>query len=119
MNVNDNTLPKRLRSILQCDLIIDGSIKGECILEIDGKIVGNIDVDTVVVTNNGVIVGDIRTRNLMVFGQVTGSVDGEALALKETANLNAERIECASVSIEAGAWVTALSVYVKTPAESK
>lgn len=110
---NENLASKRLRSILQCDLIVEGSIKGEGILEVDGKIVGNIDVDTVVATNNGVIVGDIRTRNLTVIGQVTGSIECDALVLKESANVVAETIRSSSIAVESGAWIHGEKIQVK------
>lgn len=115
----DKPSAQRVRSVLQHDLILEGSIAGKGILEVDGKIIGDIDVDTVVAASNSVIHGDIRSRNLTIFGQITGSVDCEALVLKETANLNSERIQCGSLSIENEAWITGLSVCVKAPTGAK
>lgn len=115
----DTSLPQRLRSVLQNDVLLEGSIAGEGILEIDGQIVGDVHVDTVVAASNSVIHGDIRARNLTIFGQITGSVDCTALVLKETAHLDAERIQCGSMSVENGAKITGLSISVKTPANPK
>lgn len=96
---------QRQRSVLQEDLVIEGSIQGPGILEIDGQLVGDIAVDTVIVAANGSLEGRIVARNLTVFGTVQGPVETTSLAIKAQAVVQSDDMSASVLSIEESAVV--------------
>lgn len=96
---------QRQRSLLQEDLVIEGNIQGPGILEIDGRLVGDIAVDTVIVAANGSLQGRIVARNLTVFGTVQGQVETTSLVIKAQAVVQSDDMSTSVLSVEEGAVV--------------
>ncbi|WP_157960672.1 bactofilin family protein [Primorskyibacter marinus] len=96
---------QRQRSLLQEDLVIEGNIQGPGILEIDGRLVGDIAVDTVIVAANGSLQGRIVARNLTVFGTVQGQVETTSLVIKAQTVVQSDDMSTTVLSVEEGAVV--------------
>ncbi|MBU0643461.1 MAG: polymer-forming cytoskeletal protein [Alphaproteobacteria bacterium] len=96
---------ERHRSVLQEDLFIEGDIQGPGILEINGRLVGDIALDTVIVAANGSLQGGIVARNLTVIGTVCGQVAAKSLAIKAQAVVQSDKIATNVLSVEEGASV--------------
>ncbi|WP_066705251.1 bactofilin family protein [Celeribacter ethanolicus] len=96
---------QRHRSVLQEDLFIEGDIQGPGILEINGRLVGDIALDTVIVAANGSLEGGVTARNLTVIGAVCGPVEAKSLAIKAQAVVQSDDIATSMLSVEEGASV--------------
>ncbi len=101
--VADINSPDRLNRIVE-GTTIQGEIKSDSNIRIDGKVDGNIITKgRVVVGPKGTIDGSVTCQFADVEGQINGSIQvNELLSLKSTANIDGD-IETAKLSIEPGA----------------
>lgn len=80
-----------------------GEIQGSSAIRIEGKIIGNVNVDGgVVLGEKGIIEGDIITKSAIIFGTVNGNVKTTQLEIKKTGYVNGE-ITTDTLEIELGA----------------
>lgn len=84
--------------------VVDGHIKSQNDIRIDGIVRGNIDCQAkLVVGPSGFIEGEITCQNAVIEGQVEGNIRAEQkLKLGKTASLNG-KITTGSLDIEPGA----------------
>ncbi len=72
---NRNSKPYRIESIIGSDLTIEGNVAGGGAIRIDGGIKGGVSLTgDVYVGEAGKVDGDVRVNNIMVAGEITGSV---------------------------------------------
>ena len=92
------------RNTLASDVEITGSIKFSHDLIIDGKIDGEVISDgSLTIGENAMIKGEIKTKSVVVFGQVNGNIEvKEHCALKKDARIVGD-IKAGTLSIEGGA----------------
>lgn len=92
------------RNTLASDVEITGSIKFSNDLIIDGKIDGEVLSDgSLTIGENAVIKGEIKTKSVVVFGQVNGNIEvREHCDLKKDARIVGD-IKAGTLSIEGGA----------------
>ncbi len=92
------------KNILSSDVEIKGSLKFSNDLIIDGKIEGEVTSDgALTVGENAFVVGEIRTKSVVIFGRVQGNISvGERCELKSNAVLEGD-IVAGTLSIEEGA----------------
>jgi cytoskeletal protein CcmA (bactofilin family) len=87
------------KSIIQKDVVIDGSVKSKAALSILGTVNGNIVCESDV-TVNGNIQGDVKASNLqLVAGQINGNIESKSTTTinKNSAvkgNINGESLIC-------------------------
>lgn len=80
-----------------------GELRGSTIVRIEGKIVGNVIVESgVVLGESGIIEGDIITKSAIIFGTVKGNVKVMQLEIKKSGCVDGE-ITTDSLEIELGA----------------
>lgn len=70
---NKNSNPK-LETILGPGTEIDGNVKTSESIRIDCKIKGEINAETIVIGEHGVVMGDINANHVTVAGKVKGNV---------------------------------------------
>jgi cytoskeletal protein CcmA (bactofilin family) len=92
------------KNILSSDVEIKGSLKFSNDLIIDGKIEGEVTSDgSLTVGENAYVVGEIRTKSVVIFGRVQGNISvTERCELKSNAVLEGD-IVAGTLSIEEGA----------------
>lgn len=92
------------KNILSSDVEIKGSLKFSNDLIIDGKIEGEVHSDgSLTVGENAFVVGEIRTKSVVLFGRVQGNITvTERCELKSNAVLEGD-IVAGTLSIEEGA----------------
>ena len=92
------------KNILSSDVEIKGSLKFSNDLIIDGKIDGEVSSDgSLTVGENAFVVGEIRTKSVIIFGRVQGNITvSERCELKSNAVLEGD-IVAGTLSIEEGA----------------
>jgi len=86
-------------------MILKGEISGSEDLEIEGVVIGRIDLgrNDVIVRKDARIEAEVRARNVTIEGEVIGNVlASERVILSEDARLRGD-ISAATVSIQAGA----------------
>ena len=102
-NYNNNQSPERLNRIVE-GTHIEGDIKSDSNIRIDGYLKGTITVKgRLVLGPTGKIDGNINCKNADLEGKLNGTIEvDELLSLKSTAKLQGE-ISTNKLSIEPGA----------------
>lgn len=92
------------KNILSSDVEIKGSLKFSNDLIIDGKIEGEVTSDgSLTVGENALVIGEIRTKSVIVFGKVKGNITvTERCELKSNAIQEGD-IVAGTMAIEEGA----------------
>lgn len=98
--ISGETLVNQVKS----GTVIDGDIKSNGDIRIDGTLTGTLDAQgRVVIGPTGVINGDIVCQNAEIMGSVKGTISvSELLSLKASAKINGD-IVTGKLSIEPGA----------------
>lgn len=93
---------RRDGSVLASDLTIEGNVTSTGGLSLDGRIVGDVNVESFQLGSGGVVDGTIRAQRVEISGTVNGSIVANDVALMASARVNGD-IEHAALSIESGA----------------
>lgn len=103
------------KNILSSDVEIRGKLRFSNDLIIDGRIEGEVNSEgDLIVGENAQIVGDIKTRSVVVFGKVNGNITvTDRCELKQNAELQGD-VVAGKLAIEEGASFMGLST-VGTP----
>lgn len=74
-------------SIVAKDLTIAGDLQAEGVVRIEGRVIGNVHAgDQVLISEGGIVEGDVVTREAVVAGRVHGCIQGmERVELQATA----------------------------------
>ena len=82
---------------------LTGELQGFSVIRIEGKIIGNVNVDGgVVLGEKGEIKGDITTKSAIIYGTINGNVIATQLEIKKTGFVNGD-ITTDTLEIELGA----------------
>jgi cytoskeletal protein CcmA (bactofilin family) len=90
-----NTIPKtapvvdRKRSVLAEDIVIEGNIVSQGILEFGGQIAGDLSADAVVLTSTARVSGWVRARQLTIEGELRGAATVRKVSIKNGACVKA------------------------------
>ena len=91
-------------TVIAADLNVLGNIIGDGVLDIDGKIDGNVRCHTASIRPNGRVNGDIMAEIVHVYGTVEGVIKAKTVMLYGSAKV-VGTIMHESLSIEDGAFV--------------
>jgi len=73
-----NGAPQGGLSIVAKDLTIAGDLHASGVVRIEGRVIGNVHAgDQVLLTEGGIVEGDVLTREAVIGGRVHGSISGE------------------------------------------
>ena len=94
---------QKISTIIGEGYTLTGELHGSSVIRIEGKIVGNVNVDGgVVLSESGNIEGDVTTKSAIIYGTVNGNVKATHLEIKKTGLINGE-ITTDTLEIELGA----------------
>ena len=80
-----------------------GELQGSSVIRIEGKIIGNVNVDGgVVLGENGNIEGNVISKSVIIYGTVNGNIRTTQLEIKKTGFVNGD-ITTDTLEIELGA----------------
>jgi cytoskeletal protein CcmA (bactofilin family) len=80
-----------------------GEFQGGSVIRVEGKIIGNVNVEAgVVLGEKGNIEGDITTKSAVIYGTVNGNITATKLEIKKTGHINGDIITD-TIEIELGA----------------
>lgn len=108
------------RNILSSDVEIKGKLRFSNELIIDGRIEGEVNSEgDLTVGENATIVGDVRTRSVVVFGRVEGNIAvTDRCELKRSASLHGD-VVAGKLAIEEGATFMGTSTVGAPKTEAK
>ncbi|OOQ58807.1 bactofilin family protein [Mucilaginibacter pedocola] len=82
--------------------VIDGNLKAPAFARIDGTVNGNITVDEgLILGEKGLVKGNIVTKEIVVYGKVTGNINCTSLEIRSTGNINGE-VKTETLQVERG-----------------
>ncbi|HSV10786.1 MAG TPA: polymer-forming cytoskeletal protein [Hanamia sp.] len=94
---------EQISTIIGEGYIFTGELRGASVIRIEGKIIGNVNVEGgVVLGEKGKIEGDIHTRSAIIYGTISGNVKANQLEIKKTGCVNGD-ITTDTLEIELGA----------------
>jgi cytoskeletal protein CcmA (bactofilin family) len=99
LEINQN----EISTIIGEGYVFTGELKGSSVIRIEGRIIGNVNVDSgVVLGEKGIIEGDIITKSAIIYGTVNGNVKTSQLEIKKSGHVTGD-ITTDTVEIELGA----------------
>ena len=91
-------------SIISEDLTITGNLLSKGEIQIDGRVEGDIDTETLLVGESAHINGDVRAKRVRVYGRVNGQITAQSVTLASTAQVTGDIVH-EDLSIEKGAFL--------------
>jgi len=94
---------QEISTIIGEGYVFTGELQGLSVIRIEGKIIGNVNVEGgVVLGEKGNIEGDITTKSAIIYGTVNGNIRSTQLEIKKTGYVNGDIITD-TLEIELGA----------------
>ena len=94
---------QEISTIIGEGYVFTGELQGSSVIRIEGKIIGNVNVEGgVVLGEKGIIEGNIKSQSVIIYGTVNGDVRTTQLEIKKTGHVNGE-ITTDTLEIELGA----------------
>lgn len=91
-----------ITTVLDAAIVLKGNIENGKTIKIDGKVYGNIRVDTSIILGaQGLIKGDIESKNIIIYGEVSGNVVCDELIIKSSGKVTGN-IHTGIIGIEVG-----------------
>ena len=73
-----------ISTVLGSETMFTGDIQGSQTIKIDGKVKGNIQVENgVILGEKAQIEGDLKSKNIIVFGNILGNIYCNELLIKK------------------------------------
>ena len=83
---------------------IEGNLLTQNSVKVDGRIQGNLQaIGQAIIGEHGLVMGDVHSTDLLVFGRLEGNVRAKAVQLKPTARILGN-IETETLEVEPGAF---------------
>jgi len=94
---------QEISTIIGEDFVFTGELKGTSVVRIEGKIIGNVHIESgIVLGEKGSIEGDVVTRSAIIYGTVHGNLKAAQLEIKKTGCVTGD-ITTDTLEIELGA----------------
>src|SRR5437868_7308989 len=93
---NNNQTPleinqQEISTIVGEGYIFTGEVQGSSVIRVEGKIIGNVNVDGgVILGEKGSIEGDINTKSAIIYGSITGNIKASQLEIKKSGYVNGD-----------------------------
>jgi len=94
-------------SILSKDITVDGNIKSNSVIEIEGNFDGNIKGKKVCIRKEAKVKGFIESDCLDIEGNFDGKIKSKSINIFKNANIISSKIEYLTLSVEDGACIDA------------
>lgn len=103
MAVAKNAQNSSAPSLISKGCMVHGRIESDVFLRIDGHIKGDLIIaEGLIIGEHGIIEGNIKAREIVVFGSVKGSITADSIDLKSSGNILGD-IHTDSLQVETGA----------------
>jgi cytoskeletal protein CcmA (bactofilin family) len=118
-NVFNNPVTMVDRTIIGDQIFIEGTIRGEEDLLIEGSVKGNIEMKAhhLTVGTKGQVVAEVRAANVTISGKLEGNINATGrVDITKAADFNGE-IKAKSISVEDGAYLKAVIELEREPSQ--
>ena len=100
-NRNDQNAPAP--TLISKGCVIHGRIESDVFVRIDGHIKGDLLIkEGLIIGENGIIEGNIKSKEIVVFGRVKGNIVADSIEIKSTGNILGE-LNTNSLQVDTGA----------------
>lgn len=93
---------RAMASIVGSDMILDGSVKTEGSLQVDGRVKGNIVASDITIGAGGSVEGEVNAEVICVKGRIKGSIRARKVELESGSHVEGDIIH-ASLQIQPNA----------------
>ena len=94
---------QEISTIIGEGFVFKGELQGASAIRIEGKIIGNVNVEGgIVLGEKGIIEGNVITRSAIIYGTIKGNIKTAQLEIKRTGFVNGD-ITTDTLEIELGA----------------
>jgi cytoskeletal protein CcmA (bactofilin family) len=92
-----------ISTIISEGCVIDGNMKAPAFVRMDGELTGEMIVDEgLILGEKGLIKGNVKTKEMIVYGTVNGNITVNSLEIKASGKINGD-ITTQILSVETGA----------------
>jgi cytoskeletal protein CcmA (bactofilin family) len=85
---NELALDPKLTTFISEGCMIEGKITGTGSIRIDGQLNGDIEMrESTIIGSKGIITGNIKTQEIVLFGTVTGNIIAKSVDIKSGGNI--------------------------------
>ncbi len=91
-------------TIISCDLVIEGEVKSDGLIEIEGTIKGTVRGKSVIIREKGSVTGDISCESLQLKGRLEGEIQSKSITVFNKGFLKGN-IQYDTLSVEDGALI--------------
>jgi len=103
MAVAKNSQNTSAPSLISKGCVVHGRIESDVFLRIDGHIKGDLIIsEGLIIGEHGIIEGNIKAKEIVVFGSVKGSITADSIDLKSSGDILGD-IHTDSLQVETGA----------------
>lgn len=82
--------------------VLDGNLRAPAYVRIEGQITGDVTIDEgLILGEKGIINGNIITKEIIVYGTVTGDIHTQSLEIRNTGKINGD-IKTQVLQVESG-----------------
>jgi cytoskeletal protein CcmA (bactofilin family) len=83
-------------------IVITGNVRGAGIFAVEGKVIGNVEVETLIVSAGGQVEGNLKAATVEVRGNVKGNITARSIRLEPSSQVRGD-LNFEQLAIEQGA----------------
>ncbi len=83
-------------------IVITGNVRGSGIFAVEGKVIGNVEVETLIVSAGGQVEGNLKAATVEVRGKVRGNITAKSIRLQPESQVHGD-LNFEQLAIEQGA----------------
>jgi cytoskeletal protein CcmA (bactofilin family) len=93
-----------ISSIIGQDIVVTGNLTFNSKIQVDGKIIGDLNGDCLILSASGKIKGNIEAKSITCYGKIDGDLKVNKLFLKKNGVINGS-VETSDLSVESGGFL--------------
>jgi cytoskeletal protein CcmA (bactofilin family) len=94
-------------SVIDNDMDVEGSLSCNGRLVVRGSIKGSIRAESVVISDNGIVVADTKVKSMVIGGKFEGDITAAQEVTILSTGICSGKVECKNLVIEAGGIINA------------
>ncbi|MDX8571553.1 polymer-forming cytoskeletal protein [Elizabethkingia sp. HX QKY] len=97
-----NLNQQAISTVIASEIEITGDIKGTNTIRIDGKVTGNITIDSgIILGENAYVDGSLNSKTIIIYGTLKGNLTCDELQLRSTGKVEGD-LNVKSLEVEIG-----------------
>jgi cytoskeletal protein CcmA (bactofilin family) len=102
-NKNKDSSHQEIPTLISKGCVIEGQIKISTTIRIEGNIIGDIlNAENLIIGENGLIEGNVQTKEIIIFGVINGNVTADSIQIKGSGKV-CGKIKTQNLQVESGA----------------